>query len=522
VTARTTRGLRIATRCTSIDQFVAAFHRFCDAQTCFISTLTARPVGLETAFSIDLANAQPALRGMGVVLEAWTTPGNRFGRPGLLLGIRKLTADSEPVFERLLAAHVAATPPPPIQPAQLARPIALPSVMPDGERTPGSELVLPANPLMNISDHSLEGFVDCTLYEETGNFFPAPEPEVEAVDAVDAAEAASIDAVAEPPVLAPRRVTIPPIAEARTATGPMMPITPRTLTGPMTPIAMPTQIAMPVGTIAATPPPLPLARPVVRREIERAASEPFVPVPSAPPMTIGRAQRRPRVMTMPRRRLAVAGGVAVATIAIAIVIASASGHAHTATADSAVPQLVAANLPPPERRAAPVVPHATAVADVVPATATDDSSDTGGSAPMFGSGPCKINVSTTPAGSIISVDGEVAGPSPITIGGPCTKRKLDIAHPRYAPATRIVAATPDAAAVDIALARPTHDLYVETFPAGAAVSIDGHRAGTTPTLVKVMGFTTLSLHIDKFGFKSTTQKIYSKSPHDRVAIKLGH
>jgi hypothetical protein len=141
---------------------------------------------------------------------------------------------------------------------------------------------------------------------------------------------------------------------------------------------------------------------------------------------------------------------------------------------------------------------------------------------MFGSGPCKIAVSTTPAGSIISVDGEIAGPSPITIGGPCAKRKLDIAHPRYAPATRIVAATPDATNLDVALARPTHDLYVETSPAGAIVSIDGHRAGTTPTLVKIMGFTSLSLRIDKFGFKSTTQKIYSKSPHDRVSIKLGH
>ena len=135
---------------------------------------------------------------------------------------------------------------------------------------------------------------------------------------------------------------------------------------------------------------------------------------------------------------------------------------------------------------------------------------------------CRVCSDGTWPTAIISVDGEVAGPSPITIGGPCTKRKLDIAHPRYAPATRLVAATPDAAAIDVALARPTHDLYVETSPAGAVVSIDGHRAGTTPTLVKVMGFTTLSLRIDKFGFKSTTQKIYSKSPHDRVSIKLGH
>jgi hypothetical protein len=489
--------LRIATRCTSIDQFVAAFHRFCDAQTCFISTLTARPIGLETAFSIDLANAQPALRGMGIVLEAWTTPGNRFGRPGLLLGIRKLTVDSEPVFERLLAAHVAATPPPPVAPQQLAQPIALPNVVADDARTPGSELVLPANPLMNISDNSLEGFVDCTLYEETGNFFPAPEPDV---------DVASIDALAEPP----RRVTIPPINEPRTITGPVMA---RTLTGPMTPIAIPTPTPMPM------PPPMPMARPVVKREIMRPASEPFVPVPSAPPMTVRPIPRGHHVW--PHRRIAVAGGVAVLTIGLAILIASKSSHASQATGTADDVHLVAANIPPPERRAAPVVPHPVPLADIAPVQGDDPGEASAGS-PQFGSGPCKIAVSTTPAGSIISIDGEVAGPSPITIGGPCTKRKLDIAHPRYAPATRIVAATPDAANVDVALARPTHDLYVETSPAGAIVSIDGHRAGTTPTLVKVMGFTTLSLRIDKFGFKSTTQRIYSKSPHDRVAIRLGH
>ena len=177
-----------------------------------------RPVGLETAFSIDLASGAPALRGLGIVIETWSTPGNRFGRPGLLLGMRKLTADSEGVFARLLAAHVAATPPPtPIQAAStipmtsLASPLPLPQVVPDGERTPGSELVLPANPLMNISDHSLEGFVDCTLYEETGNFFPVPEPDPDPADG-------PID----PPALAPRRMTIPPISEARTVTGPVM------------------------------------------------------------------------------------------------------------------------------------------------------------------------------------------------------------------------------------------------------------------------------------------------------------
>ncbi len=223
------KGLRIATRCTTIDQFVATFHRFCAAETVFISTLNPRAVGLETAFSINLADHKPALRGVGVVLESWATPHNPYGRPGLQLGIRRLTADSEPVFDRLLFAReaTAATPtttstlmpvvvtkpgmlrplakpasPPPATPASAPRDDAdtmPPPLVAEAERTPGSELVLPANPLMNISDESLEGFVDCTLYEETGNFF-GEQPVVEDPD----------DPVAAPPLLAPRRTATPP------------------------------------------------------------------------------------------------------------------------------------------------------------------------------------------------------------------------------------------------------------------------------------------------------------------------
>ena len=53
---------------------------------------------------------------------------------------------------------------------------------------------------MNIDDKSLEGFVDCTLYEETGNFF-GEQPVLEDPD----------DPVAAPPLLAPRRSPTSPM-----------------------------------------------------------------------------------------------------------------------------------------------------------------------------------------------------------------------------------------------------------------------------------------------------------------------
>src|SRR6266496_1176300 len=105
MTSTKTRALCVATRCTSVDQFVETFHRFCgDDQSFFVATMTSRPIGLETAFSIQLADKQPVLRGLCVVLDAWQTSENRYKRPGIRLGIKRLTSESQPVFERLRAA----------------------------------------------------------------------------------------------------------------------------------------------------------------------------------------------------------------------------------------------------------------------------------------------------------------------------------------------------------------------------------------------------------------------------------
>ncbi|MDQ3368256.1 MAG: hypothetical protein M3680_22760, partial [Myxococcota bacterium] len=98
-----TKALCVATRCTSAEQFVASFHRFCDAESFFVATLNLRPVGLETPFSIQLADRTPVLRGLCVVLAAWTTPANEYKRPGIRLGIKRLTPDSEVVFAQLTA-----------------------------------------------------------------------------------------------------------------------------------------------------------------------------------------------------------------------------------------------------------------------------------------------------------------------------------------------------------------------------------------------------------------------------------
>ena len=95
-------GLRIGTRCETIDEFIEIFHRFCDGSLIFIPQ-AKRQVGIDAAFSFDLKDGRTALCGVGVVLEQFTDADNRFGRPGVVIELRQLQDSSRPVFEQMSA-----------------------------------------------------------------------------------------------------------------------------------------------------------------------------------------------------------------------------------------------------------------------------------------------------------------------------------------------------------------------------------------------------------------------------------
>jgi hypothetical protein len=97
--------MRIVTKFTTVEDFVQSFARFCAETSCFIPSAHAKRVGVETAFSIRLADGTPMLRGLCVVLESWATPENPYGRPGVELGIRKLTPESKLMFQQLRRVH---------------------------------------------------------------------------------------------------------------------------------------------------------------------------------------------------------------------------------------------------------------------------------------------------------------------------------------------------------------------------------------------------------------------------------
>jgi hypothetical protein len=174
-------AIRIITRCTTRDQFIAMFRRFCKPTSCFIPSQDSRPIGLATAFSIRLADGTPLLKGEGVVLDAWTTADNPFKRPGIQLGIHRLDDSCTKLFEELLVPRTGSIEPlsPKIQLSMLfARsqdPMTeietptvemAPMIPPDEQPVPGAPDVLPANPLMDMDDAGVAAFIDCTLTPE--------------------------------------------------------------------------------------------------------------------------------------------------------------------------------------------------------------------------------------------------------------------------------------------------------------------------------------------------------------------
>ena len=561
----------VATKCTTIEQFISTFHRFCDQWSFFVATMASRPVGLETAFSIQLEDKTPVLRGLCTVVEAWATPANRFGRPGVRLEVKRLTKESVPVFEAMQNARKAAEAAP--APAPAARPSQMPAEPPAATqdtsaapepissdidltnpvatetRTPGSAFVLPANPLMNLTDASLQGFVDCALYEETANFFRAPEDDGSLVDVGDD--------VAEPPV---------PERRSHRTLNPVSAIKPTAFLRPdddfvpeHTPLP---QLAGFVPARAATPPPVPATPPAgpapAPPSIESGAlmfGPPGAYVPAATATSplrspvdstenlLAIAQRRDR-----KKWLMIGGAAAGGSLLLLIIVLAIRGGGDDKTANAATPPpktqpevsedsvadppngaAAAANTEP--ANAAPPKVEPPKVAKVETPKAENPAADPGepideppgdpNAPPVVGSGPCSLTVTSSPAGSIVSVDQQQIGPSPITVAGPCTKRRVDVKHPRYALGTKWVTlseGTPGS--VDLTLARPTHNVTVTSVPAGATVSIAGRRAGTTPTQVKVMGFSGVTITVEKKGFKTASQKLYSKRDNDSVKVIL--
>jgi len=104
------KGLKIVTRCKTEDELVAAFWKFCTPTTCFIPTKDHRRIGIESLFSLRLADNTVAVRGLCIVREVWPNGDNAFHRPGIQVEILKISDDTKHVYDRMLARRADKTP----------------------------------------------------------------------------------------------------------------------------------------------------------------------------------------------------------------------------------------------------------------------------------------------------------------------------------------------------------------------------------------------------------------------------
>jgi hypothetical protein len=102
------KGIRLRTLFKSEDEFVVAFQKLCDEQSVFVPTSKLYPTNTSCYFSLELADEAPMLRGLGTVIDAWSTNENPFKRAGMHVRVTQLTTQTEPIFERVLAARPAA------------------------------------------------------------------------------------------------------------------------------------------------------------------------------------------------------------------------------------------------------------------------------------------------------------------------------------------------------------------------------------------------------------------------------
>jgi hypothetical protein len=115
------------------------------------------------------------LRGQGEVTECFPETVPPAKRVGMRMHILSLDTASQATFARLMEHKRAPTLPPPFRgsPAQqtvrfLVPPMPAPPDRPPESRVPGASYTLPANPFSELPPEALEHFIDCTLYEDTG------------------------------------------------------------------------------------------------------------------------------------------------------------------------------------------------------------------------------------------------------------------------------------------------------------------------------------------------------------------
>lgn len=420
------------------------------------------------------------------------------------------------------------------------------------ERTPGSSFILPANPLSNLTDESLQGFIDCTIYEDNSQAVSDPAISGSALGMVEEPDSnpdfrpqVPQDEPIAPPVVTAtpvrRTASMAAIVEpARGTTSGVLDL-PRPASQPLSsvddddddddllppavaPVISPPVAAARTRTSRPTPPPPLPPPPRSARPSGSSAPDWMAPVASG---------ARPRVGTKPPPKPSSARWLVPVLLLAAVVGIAAlylrqrdraggtprGGAGAVVARDASVGAIDAAGAVAPV--GAPDGGVAGPAVDGGAATTVDAGARAAIDAGALASGTCHLKVTTTPAGAAITLGRRNLGSAPVDVDVDCGPATLTARLPRYVTLTRSVAIAAGAVTeLRLKLARPSHNVTVVSTPRGATVTVDGRRAGTTPLSLEVSGFTRHSLTIELKGYQTYRTSVTTDDPEQTVAVPL--
>lgn len=153
------RALWIRTKWDTVEELVQAMAKICDGKTCFVPTEDRQPIGTEAEFAIELADGTQVVSGRCEIVDHLELA----RRPGMRIAFVAIESDPVAVLEQLQARAGSETVRVDTRPTEQTPPL------------PAPENIVPANPLTEMTDDALAGFVDCELAEYDGMTRPRPQ-----------------------------------------------------------------------------------------------------------------------------------------------------------------------------------------------------------------------------------------------------------------------------------------------------------------------------------------------------------
>jgi hypothetical protein len=137
------------------------------------------------------------------------------------------------------------------------------------------------------------------------------------------------------------------------------------------------------------------------------------------------------------------------------------------------------------------------------------------------SGPCSVELTSSPDGAEVVVGGATVATTPATVDLPCATTAVRFTRDRYLTAEVAVTLRPGSQAVTARLERPTFRVRVTSRPSGAQVATaDGRVIGTTPVTVEVVGYDGATLTVSKPGYATARERVVATRANQAVAVKL--